>query len=250
MAVAAVCFLVVLPASFGNRPQRGDIRLFLVMILCEPCLYFLFEMAALRNTEASQAGMIVAMLPILVAFSAAFFLKEHITVRVIVGCMIAVAGAVLLSLAAPVTESAPNPVLGNFLEFLAMVTATAYTLLLKHFSTRYRPIFLASLQAYGGVVFFFPLLWFPDPAWPTQWPAVGVIAVLYLGVFVTFLAYVLFINGIGRIPVSQASAFTNLIPVFVLIFSALLLGERLNAIQLVACAMIFTGLIISQKRRA
>jgi drug/metabolite transporter (DMT)-like permease len=123
MFVACLCFLP-LAARFRNQVYRpGDWKPILLMSAFEPCLYFLFETAAIKNTEAAQAGMIVAMLPLLVAIGAHFLLGEKVTRRTWAGFGLAVTGAALLSVQSGASEGAPNPVLGNFLEFLAMCCA-------------------------------------------------------------------------------------------------------------------------------
>ena len=75
------------------------------------------------------------------------------------GFVLAVIGVCWLSLASEVSEGAPRPVLGNFLEFAAMVCATGYTLTLKKLSARYTPLFLTAIQAFIGALFFLPGLW-------------------------------------------------------------------------------------------
>ena len=60
------------------------------MAICEPCLYFLFEARALQLTSASQAGMITAMLPLLVAILAWGWLKERISRQTLLGFMLAI----------------------------------------------------------------------------------------------------------------------------------------------------------------
>jgi drug/metabolite transporter (DMT)-like permease len=74
--------------------------------------------------------------------------------------------------------------------------------------------------------------------------------VAYLGVVVTVGAYGLYNYGVSQLPASQASGFTNLIPLFTLVFAMLLLGERLNTMQLFAAALVFGGVALSQWRTA
>jgi len=69
-------------------------------------------------------------------------------------------------------------------------------------------------------------------------------------VVVTVGAYGLYNYGVSQLPASQASGFTNLIPLFTLVFAMLLLGERLNAMQLLAAALVFGGVALSQWRTA
>ena len=248
MAIGSLIFLLAWRWRGTIRYQAGDWKYLLGLAVCEPCLYFVFEAIALQNTSAAQAGMITALMPLLVAVGAYFALGERITRLTLIGFLLAVAGAIWMSLAGAADASAPNPLLGNFFEFLAMLCAMGYTLLLKHLSTRYSAFMLTAMQAFIGAIFFFPLALLQEPL-PTSVGLQGLLAVLYLGVVVTVLAYGLFNFGVSRLPASQASGFVNLIPVFTLIFAVLLLDERLNSMQMAAAGLVFAGVVISQWRR-
>ncbi|HDP25128.1 MAG TPA: DMT family transporter [Deltaproteobacteria bacterium] len=248
MAIGSLCF-VLLPSVFsGNTVARGDLKYLGFMVLCEPCLYFLFEAKALVNTTASQAGMITAMLPLLVALSAHLYLKETVTRRTIVGFFIAISGAVMLSLGAEASPDAPNPLLGNLFEFLAMVCATGYTVVLKQLTARYKPLFLTAVQAFAGSIFYLPFVFFAPEVFPPGAGCLPVASIVYLGVFVTLGAYGLYNFGVSRIPASQASAFVNLIPVFTVILGWIILNERFTPVQYLASALVFFGVFLSQDR--
>ena len=248
MAIGSLVFLLAWRWRGALQYRPGDWKYLLGLAVCEPCLYFVFEALALQNTSAAQAGMITALMPLLVAIGAYLALGERITRLTLAGFLLAVAGAIWMSLAGSADGSAPNPLLGNFFEFLAMLCAMGYTLLLKHLSARYSAFLLTAMQAFIGAIFFFPLALGMQPL-PAQIGLQGALAVLYLGVVVTVLAYGLFNFGVSRLPASQASGFVNLIPVFTLIFAVLLLGERLNPLQMAGAALVFVGVVISQWRR-
>ena len=250
MAVAAVCFLPFVPA-FSRLPlNRGHILPLAAMGFCEPCLYFLFEAAALQRTTASQASMITTMLPLLVALASGLFLGERITRRTVAGFLLAAVGALWLSMAGQISEQAPHPLLGNLFEFLAMISATGYIILLKHLSRTLPSLFLTAMQAFIGTVFFAPILLLPVVQMPQAFPLPAVLSVLYLGTFVTIGAYGLYNFGVSRVPANQAAAFINLIPALTLIFGFILLGERLSGWQLLACVLIFSGVFLSQDTTA
>ncbi|MBF8163315.1 DMT family transporter [Ectopseudomonas hydrolytica] len=247
MLLGALVFLAAWRWRGRVDYRRGDWKYLLALTACEPCLYFIFEALALQHTSASQAGMITALLPLLVALGAYLFLHERLTRTTLAGFVLALGGALWLSLAGSADEHAPNPLLGNFFELLAILCATAYTLLLKHLTGRYSPFILTALQALVGSLFFVPLAaWQAD--WPSSFSPQGLAAVAYLGVVVTVGAYGLFNFGVSRLPASQATAFTNLIPLFTLVFAAVLLGERLSAEQMVAAGLVFVGVLLSQWR--
>ena len=249
MALGSLVFLLAWRWRGRLDYRPGDWRYLLALAACEPCLYFIFEALALQHTSATQAGMITALLPLLVAVGAFTFLRVRVALSTWAGFLLAVLGAIWLSLAGEADAHAPNPLLGNFYEFVAMLCATCYTLLLKFLSERYSPFILTAMQAFIGSLFFLPLALVTEPL-PSQFSLLGVGSVVYLGVVVTVGAYGLYNFGVSRLPASQASGFTNLLPVFTLIFAALLLGESLAPAQYAAAALVFAGVALSQWRSA
>lgn len=250
MFIASLCFAIFIPSFCKLNWRRRDLKYLLIMAGCEPCLYFIFEAKALELTSASQASMITAMLPLLVAILAWRLLKEQISHRTLAGFTLAVIGACWLSLASDTSADAPNPLLGNFCEFLAMVCAAGYTVSLKHLSSNYPPLFLTAFQAFIGSMFFFPFLLLPDIGFTASWEAGPLLAVVYLGTFITFGAYGCYNYSVSRIPASQAAGYVNLIPVFGVLLGMLILGETLNLAQWLACGLVFVGLWLSCWRKS
>jgi drug/metabolite transporter (DMT)-like permease len=248
MLVASLICLLWIPLFRTVRLRRQDVPILAGMALCEPCLYFILESKALENTSASQASLITTLMPLMVAAGAALVFKERMTRRALAGFVMAIGGATLLSLGGEASADAPHPLLGNLCEFLAMVCATGYTLLLKRLSSYYSPMFLTAFQAVVGSFFFLPFLFLPGTPAPSGFAPVPVMAVIYLGIFVTLGAYGLFNYAVSRIPAGQAAAFINLIPVMTLVLAWLILGERLSPLQYLAGGLVFCGVFLSQER--
>jgi drug/metabolite transporter (DMT)-like permease len=248
MIVASLCLLFFLKRFSRTRFRKSDLKYLLLLVLCDPCLYFIFEANALENTSASQAGIIVSMLPLMVAVAAQAFLKEHVTRKSLTGFAAAIVGAVGLSLTAEVSENAPNPALGNFLEFVAMLCATGYVVALKRLTLSLSPFFLTAMQALAGTGFFLVLLFLPSTTLPSRFDPTATLAVVYLGAFVTLGAYGFYNFGMSRIPASQASSFLNLIPVFTILLDWIIFGEQLRLVQYAAVALILVGVMVSQER--
>lgn len=247
MLVASLCFLAIgKRATHTLAYRRGDYKLILFMALCEPCLYFIFEAKAVENTTASQAGMITAILPVLVMASAAFILKEKVGPRSYIGSAIALIGVCWLTLESSPTEDAPNPVLGNFLEFMAMVCATGYTIALKSLTSRYSPFFLTAMQAFAGCLFYLPLLFFPSTELPHSFQIGPALAIVYLGAVITLGAYGLYNYSLKHVPANKAASYVNLIPIFSVLLGWLILGETFNTQQCIAAVVVLTGVTLTQ----
>jgi drug/metabolite transporter (DMT)-like permease len=229
--------------------KPGDWKYLIGMSLAEPCFYYLFEGHALEYTSASQAGVIVSCLPIIVAILAFLILKEYISKAIVVGFTLCIGGSILLTLLSPSTEQAPNPLLGNFLELMAMVCAAFYTVSVKHLVARYSPLTLIAIQGFSGSLFFAPFLFFIELPSENQHDLSALLSILYLGSCVTLGGYGMYNYAISKVSVLTAAAYSNLIPIFALILSAILLGEVLTLWQWVSIAVVFAGVIVSQRHQ-
>ncbi|MEO4027263.1 DMT family transporter [Chromobacterium vaccinii] len=251
MAIATLCLL---PLAMGGRIawhyRKGDWPWLLAMGLCEPCLYFLFEANALMHTSASQAGVITATLPMMMAVGAALFLHERQPRQVWLGIALSFAGVIWLSMDSQAGPGAPDPLLGNALEFCAMICASGYVLIAKRLSVRYSPLALTGVQTLAGCAWFGLAMLTPWGVWPDKLLLVPSLWVLYLGAAITLGAYGLYTWAVSRIPVARAGAFNNLIPVFTVAMAWLLLDEKLQAWQGAAGALVFAGVWLSQRRQA
>lgn len=256
MLVGSVCFLVLMFffKKFSMKDLhwdifRKDFGLIAVMILCEPCLYFIFEAKAIELTTISQAGFICSMMPLMVSLFAFFILKESMSQKTFAGLIISVFAACWLSFSGHASMEAPNPPLGNLLELLAMSCAAGYTICLKRLTEKgHSPFILTGLQAIGGTVFYFFVILLPSTSMPAEIVPGPFCAIIYLGAVVTLGAYGFFNFGLSRIPAGKASTFINLIPVFALVFGIIILNENLTAQQYIACTLILTGIFLSQQK--
>ncbi len=246
MIIASLCFLYFIKGFLKYDFSKRDIKFILLLALLEPCLYFIFESKALQYTTASQAGMITSLMPILTAMIAGYFLKEIITKKMIIGSLIAMSGAVWLSLQGTSSIEAPNPLLGNFLEFLAMLCAAGYTTVARYLSDKYSALFVTAIQVFIGAIFFTPLFLYEYLNTGLNMTMESFLWVLYLGVVVTLAGYGLYNYALTKIEASKASIFIYLIPIFTLILAYFILNEQLSALEFTACFIILFGVFISE----
>ena len=245
----AIATLTLLPFAWKiPRPEyrRGDIGWLALVCLLQPGIYYLAENTAIGLTTSSQAGVISAIVPLLVAAGAWAFLHEHISARTVAGIALSIAGVIGLSLGAQAGAHAPNPALGNALEVIAMASAAGATIALKHLLERYDPWLLTGIQAVVGTVLFLPGAIMSDPrTWVHVTPAAWA-SVVFLGAFVSLAAFGLYNMAMTRMPASRASIAINAVPVVALIAGWLALGESLGMVQVVGCVAIAAGVALGQ----
>lgn len=249
MFIGSVVFAFFYKKFIRLKFDKTDIKYLILLVLFEPGFYYIFELKALTYTSASQAGIITSTMPLITAIAAGFLLNEKITKTLLFGLLLTIVGTIWLSLSAEVEEYAPNPNLGNFLEALAMVCGAGYAICIKKLSNRFPAFFLTAVQSFGGVIFYLPLFIFE---WQNSGLSIDMesfLAILYLGIIVTFGGYGLFNYALSKAPASIISSFLNFIPVFTVILAYLILNERLNSTQILASCIVFLGVYISQKSK-
>ncbi len=249
MLFASLCFVYFIKQFLKLKFTKEDMKYIAIMTIFEPCMYFIFEAKALQNTSAAQAGMITSMMPLITAVAAGVILKEIITKKVVLGALLAVIGAVWLSLSADSADNAVNPLLGNSLEFLAMVCGAGYAISSRHLSGKFSPVFLTAIQAFVGAIFFLPFAIWEYNSIGMHITVDAALWTVYLGVVVTLGGYGMFNFALGRMEAAKAAVYINLIPVFTVILAFIILGEKLKFVQIIASVIILSGVFISQMPR-
>ncbi len=245
MFISAILFLPFIFTVYKHvKIDLKDLKLILLMMLCEPCLYFIFETNALKYTTSGQAGIVSSLEPVILVIAARIILKEKFVKIVYLGLFISILGSVLLSLSSDVSELAPNPLLGNFLELIAIILTDTCVITTKYLMEKYPPFFLAGLSVLGGFIFFFILNFISQESIHITLNA-SLFLVIYLGIL-TVVAYALYNFAICTLPASKFSPFLFILPVAAVIFGWFFLGETFNLKQLAACSLVFAGIVICQ----
>lgn len=248
MVVAFLVFLPLLPRV--KRPDRrpGDAKFLALVGLFLPCLYFLLEGFAIRFTTSSQAGVVAAVMPLIVAVSGWVVLRERPAPRTAVAVVVSILGVAGLSLGGSTQAGAPNPVLGNLLELGAMFAAAGATLTISRLSSRYDPLLITGFQMAVGSVFFAPLALASGPVDWAAVPASAWAAVAYLGAACGLAAFALYNSALRILPAARAALTINLVPAVALVAGWLALGETMSWLQVAACALIVGAVVYSEAR--
>jgi drug/metabolite transporter (DMT)-like permease len=73
--------------------------------------------------------------------------------------------------------------------------------------------------------------------------AQGWLAIVYMGVFPTFIGYLVQQHAIKHLGVSRSALFINLVPVLVMVLAVAVLGEAFLPLNLVSAAMIILSVL-------
>ncbi|WP_068966660.1 DMT family transporter [Desulfosporosinus sp. BG] len=219
----------------------------LLLALFQPGLYFIGETWGVKWTSASEAGMVIALVPVAIASMAAIFLKEKLNVKQIISISASVLG-VLLIVSAQGKPQFGEHLWGILALLLAVLAAGAYSILARHSSKRFTPLEITFIMMWAGTVIFNVLGVgqsvsegsFLTYLSPLQLPSV-LWAILYLGALSSVLAFFLSNYMFAKLPVSQTAPILNLITVVSVFAGVFFRGEPFGWIQALGITLIVLG---------
>jgi drug/metabolite transporter (DMT)-like permease len=199
----------------------------------------------LRYTSVSHAAVIVGMGPIYTLVLAVLFRLERATWHKVVGMAIAFAGVAVLASENGISPHSPS-LLGDAITMTGSIGFATYAVLGKRVAGRYDALTMVAFNHFAGAVIILPVALLqaralgPFSAWRAI-PWQGWMALLFMAVCSSALAYLLYFWLLRYLEASQLSAFTYLLPVLAVLLGIWWLGERGSAMQVVGGALALGG---------
>lgn len=248
LAAAIIVLLLSCFITTGRMPRVNlrDIPYLFLQALFGMFLFRVFLFQGLKYTSAIDSGIITSSTPAVVCILAALFLKESLSAKKIFGIICTVSGIAVINMVGSnqSTDKAVSSLLGMLLVLSAVVCEALLTIFRKTASSDVSP-----LTGTFFVTLFSFLLFTPNAISESlrydvlrisfnQW-----MIILYYGIVVTALAYILWFRGVSRVPASTAAAYTGCIPVSTLLLSVLLLKERIMLSHIAGIALTLFGIV-------
>ncbi len=236
LGAASLFFLLILLRK--QRRSSGlsgkDHASLLLLALFQPGLYFTFETIGLQHTTASKASIIIALIPMAVMLLARRMIGERVGGKRLVSIALSIAGITILVAGDPgFNWSLKGSLYGDLLILLAVFAASFYIVLARDLGKKLSAVTVTSYQFIYGTLFFAPLFWWqlPQVAWE-RISEQAIAALVFLVLFATIGAFLLYNYALTKIVAAQAALFLNGIPVITAFGAWLVLGERLTAVQI------------------
>jgi drug/metabolite transporter (DMT)-like permease len=207
--------------------------------------YSFFFFTGLRLVKASHGALIVALNPVLVMLISALIGKERISGIKILGLLISLAGTAIVIARGDILDLFTMFTWGDALMLGCPVSWAFYTYFAKDALKFASPIQASTWAILTGmmlIVLFVPFEPFPLYVDWTVW-----LAIVYLGICGSVLGFVWYYEGIKAIGPVKTSAFNNLIPIFAMLLSVVLLGETIHGYMIYGSAMVIGGVYLINK---
>ncbi|MEA4940239.1 MAG: DMT family transporter [Christensenella sp.] len=246
--VVATLILGALTLLPKNRVklEKKDIGTVALSGLMGITLYAVLQNIAMQWTSASSATLIIASYPAITLLLESLIYKVKMNLFKIIGILIAIAGVVILSYVKADTRQ-QGELLGVLLLLVAGIAWAFYNFLTKKVVNRYPSISLLFYQTLFGTIFMAPLALFERGDWapPT---VLSFSMMLFLGLFCSVVAFLLYNNGLKKLPASSVTSMLNLVPIFGVFFSWVLLGEMVTLRKVIGGVIIIAGVMISARQ--
>jgi len=229
--------------------RRKDFRYLFLSALFNPFIYFIGENFGLQNVSASLTAVIISTIPVLTPFIVMFFYTERISRLNIIGLALSFIGVMVIIFSD--SGKLHGDFIGIMLLFMAVISAIFYTIFVKKLSNSYKPITIIAWQNLLGVFLFLPLFIFFDfkeviHIIPTS---KSLYSLIMLGIFASSAAFIFYTYSIKYLGIIKTNLYTNLIPVFAIIFSFFLLGETLTFLKITGLTIVLFGIILSESSK-
>ena len=206
--------------------------------------FLLFLASALQQvglvyTTAGNAGFITSLYVVLVPIVLFSLWRERLRWLSVAAVGIAVAGAFLLSTGGRFEVRA-----GDALELVGALFWAFHVVVLGKFASRFESISFSVGQLAVCGLLNLGVGAFVETSLPLNWPLAA--AILYTALFSLGLCYTLQIWAQRHTPPADAALILSLESVFAALAGWWLLDERLEAIQVLGCVLIFAAVLLSQ----
>lgn len=251
-AIAYLAMLLICHKRILSNSWRHEF-MFMLCGLFGGSIYFISENVALEYTLVSNVSLITSLSPLLTVLLIGFIYKtDRVSKETIFGSVVAFLGVGLVIFNSSFSLSIKP--LGDLLSLLAAFCWAIYSLILKKLNPLYSALYVTRKTFFYGVLTAIPFLLIePEITPPTVLVEPKLLFnILFLALFCSMFAYLMWAAIIGKIGAVKASNYMYFQPVVTLVFSFLILGEKISIIGYTGCAMILLGVWMAdylQKRK-
>ena len=244
---------VILPYMWSRDsvrvPDKRDVPLLFALGFLGVSGYFSFQFTSLMYTSAANSSTINALNPLTSSVIAIFLTEERLSVKKLGLIFLALTGVLLT-----VTGGDKYVLLnlsfnkGDLIMVLAMISFSIYGVYSKKATGKYSPLLVTAYVFLFGLIQITPLMLMENVLGSVfSYSLEAWVAIFFMALFSSVLGYLIQQVTISKIGVNKTSLFINLVPLFVLVFSYLILGDPVTYINLVSAGIIITAVVLNTR---
>ncbi|MFP4187440.1 MAG: DMT family transporter [Acholeplasmataceae bacterium] len=227
--------------------DQNDLKKLLRVALLQPVLYFLLETYGLNLVSSSEAGMMIALIPIFVTILSALILQEKARLIQVFFIILSVSGVLYIQIS-KADEGLTFELAGFFLLLGAVIAAALFNIASRDASKTMTPQQLTYFMMLAGAISFNAIylsqLVYEQrlPDYITNLGRIELIGpILYLGIVASIGGFFLVNVSLRHLPAHISSIYANLATVVAIVAGVTFLRETLEIYHYIGSAMILIG---------
>ena len=243
MIAGVTALIIVLFTKELRRLTKREWTFTILGMIFGVMAHHLFLALGLQSIPASNASLILALVPIATAVLGVIFLGENLTKARITGFVLALFGVFLIQGA---TVDAFSLSIGEGMLFMSMFAQAISFIFIKKATATLDSKAVTTVMYLSGSLglLILALVMEPSGLEGMAEASVGVYAVLFMsGIVATGIGHMVFNSAIQKIGASKTAIFNNFVPFFGVIFSVIFLKEVININQIIGFVFIVTGVL-------
>lgn len=201
----------------------------------------------LQTADPTTSALVLATTPILTGFLAAAFLKEKLTIRMLMGSIIAITG--IYFVVTKGNSSALHIDKGLLWIVVTMVTFAIMIIVTRVLSGRVDPITITLYSNIVGLIAAIPFVFLFDKPIRVSTDLSDWSLLIGTAVVVHGIATLIWNNNIRHVDASKASILSNLEPFVAMITGLLLLYKPITGVEIIGSLFIVGGVVFSTYQR-
>ncbi|KGR76379.1 DMT family transporter [Ureibacillus sinduriensis] len=234
--------IIIIRKSFRRLSKREWLYTLLGMVF-GVILHHLFMAVGLTMIDASNASLILALVPLTTVLLSVIFLGEQLTRWRLIGIILGLTGVFFIQGS---SFGAMQFSRGELYLFIAMLVQAISFIFVKKATATLDSKQVTTVMFLAGSIGLLVISFITEPGGVeamTSAPLFIYFLFIVSGIVATGVGYIVFNEAIKQIGAGQTVIFNNFVPFFGLTFSALFLNEKITASQLIGFVFIVTGIL-------
>lgn len=248
-----IALMILIPLTFMTKKDlpKLDMKTTSILFLQSITGVFLFRVLlffGLKFTSAIESGLITSASPAMVGILAYFILKEKLSLNRVIGIICVVIGILIVNIynSINIPSNNLNSMKGNILIFIAIICEALFSVLSKKTIIPIPSLYRTTIITIFSTLCFIPFSIYDILHFDfSHLNSIAYLSLLYYGIFVSVISYILWFKGISKVPASNAAVFTGIMSVSSICLSSIILSEKILPVHVLSLLLIILGIYIS-----
>lgn len=238
--IAVIFLFSIIHFKKTGKIQREDYKYIIIVGFMGYFVSLGVQLIGTKISGASMASLINSMNPVFITLAATVILKEKLTLKKAVSIILSLIGVYII-----VGGNVEGQTAGIFLSLGSVVLWSVVSVYVRKISQKYPPLLITAYGMLVAVVCNFPVsVCEIITGQAVSFDKSAVFALVYMGIFCTGIAHLLWNQSLSMMEAGVCSAFYPIQPLVSVVLGIIFLHEKITVSFLVGCIFIVCGVLL------